>query len=221
MVCSKTNLPWTIYGAHLLFDLPERVAHLLVHVRVLKDRQRPAPPSSALVNRPWPYIAEKLRIKKKSRKNETSKKVIITCWTPFVLTSNGDVPTVACPTLSRYPCIQLETQRHRLNMEVNLLSLFGLHVTWCAQLYSLAESPETLQLPPSPRIWSRITRALLVSKDRRHLFVSPYPKVRKRTFLLLSFLNPLCFVQTLKFSVAVADPGSGAFLIIESGILDG
>ncbi len=25
---------------------------------------------------------------------------------------------------------------HRLNMEVDLQSLFGLHVTWCAQLYS-------------------------------------------------------------------------------------
>jgi hypothetical protein len=30
-------------------------------------------------------------------------------------------------------------------MEVDLQSLFGLHVTWCAQLYSLAETP---QLPP-------------------------------------------------------------------------
>jgi hypothetical protein len=59
---------------------------------------------------------------------------------------------------------------HRLNMEVDLQSLFGLHVTWCAQLHSLAETP---QLPPSPRIWTRITRALLVRKDRRHLFVTP------------------------------------------------
>ncbi len=32
-------------------------------------------------------------------------------------------------------------------MEVDLQSLFGLHVKWCAQLYSLAETP---QLPPSP-----------------------------------------------------------------------
>ncbi len=35
---------------------------------------------------------------------------------------------------------------HRLNMELNLQSLFGLHVTWCAQLFSLAETPQ----PPSP-----------------------------------------------------------------------
>jgi hypothetical protein len=60
---------------------------------------------------------------------------------------------------------------HRLKMEVDLQSLFGLRVTWCAQLFSLAETP---QLPPSPRIWTRITRALLVSKDRRHLFVTPW-----------------------------------------------
>ncbi len=56
-------------------------------------------------------------------------------------------------------------------MEVDLQSLFGLHVSWCAQVYSLAKTP---QLPPSPRIWTRITRALLVSKDRRHLFVTPW-----------------------------------------------
>ncbi len=34
-------------------------------------------------------------------------------------------------------------------MEVDLQSLFGLYVTWCAQLFSLAETP---QLHPSPRI---------------------------------------------------------------------
>ncbi len=39
--------------------------------------------------------------------------------------------------------------RNRLNMEVNLQSLFGLHVTWWRQLCSLAETP---QLPPSPSI---------------------------------------------------------------------
>jgi hypothetical protein len=33
---------------------------------------------------------------------------------------------------------------HRLNMEVDLQSLFGLHVSWCAQLYSLAETVERL-----------------------------------------------------------------------------
>ncbi len=38
---------------------------------------------------------------------------------------------------------------HRLNMEVDLQSLFGFHATWCAQLYSLAE---TRQLPPPPHL---------------------------------------------------------------------
>jgi hypothetical protein len=58
----------------------------------------------------------------------------------------------------------------------------------------------------------------MVSKDRRHLFVSPYPKVRKRTFLLLSFLKPFCFVQTLKSSVADPFPECGAFLTPGSGM---
>ncbi len=31
-------------------------------------------------------------------------------------------------------------KKHKLNMELDLQSLFGLHVTWCAQLYSLAET---------------------------------------------------------------------------------
>ncbi len=52
-------------------------------------------------------------------------------------------------------------------MEVDLQNLFGLHVTWCAQLYSLAETPQ-----PPPRIWTCFTRALLVSINRRHLSVT-------------------------------------------------
>jgi len=70
-------------------------------------------------------------------------------------------------------------------MEVDLQGLFGLHVTRCAQLYSLAETP---QLPPSPLIWGRITRALLVSKDSRHLFVTPcnlHNKSRKVDHMVL------------------------------------
>jgi hypothetical protein len=54
---------------------------------------------------------------------------------------------------------------HRFNMELDLQSLFGLHL----YLYSLAESP---QLPLPPHLGS-YTRALLVSQDRRHLFVTP------------------------------------------------
>ncbi len=37
--------------------------------------------------------------------------------------------------------------KHRVNMEVVLQSLFGLHVTWCAQLHSLAEAPQSPPLP--------------------------------------------------------------------------
>ena len=58
---------------------------------------------------------------------------------------------------------------HRLNMELDLQSLFGLHVTWCAQLYSLAETPQPHPIPPH---WDSYARALSVSKDR-HLFVTP------------------------------------------------
>ncbi len=47
---------------------------------------------------------------------------------------------------------------HRLNRKLDLLSLFGLHVTWCVQLFSLAEAPQ-----PPPRIWAHKRGALLVS----------------------------------------------------------
>ncbi len=70
---------------------------------------------------------------------------------------------------------------HRLNMEVDLQSLFGLHVTWCARLYSLAETAVTPSYPsPIPPHWDSCTRALLVNKDsRRHLFVTPWRQLRK------------------------------------------
>ncbi len=63
---------------------------------------------------------------------------------------------------------------HRLNMEIDLQSLFGLYITWRARLYSLAETPN----PPPPALDS-YTRALFVSKDRRHLFVTPCPPAFK------------------------------------------
>ncbi len=37
--------------------------------------------------------------------------------------------------------------KHKLNMEVDLQSLFGLRVPWCAKLYSLAEPRNS---PPPP-----------------------------------------------------------------------
>ncbi len=136
---------------------------------------------------------------------------------------------------------------HRLNMEIDLQSIFGLHVTWCAQLFSLAETP---QLPPSPCIWTRITRALLVSKDWRHLFVTPWQdlsdkiatrdvvrvlgdELRARTVDITNCLSqvsslpltPVTFCLLLWTTVnvvfrSVLDPGSGAFLTPGTGIWD-
>jgi hypothetical protein len=57
------------------------------------------------------------------------------------------------------------TPPHRLTMELDLQSYLGS----CVKLYSLAETP---QLPPPPHLGSN-TRALLVSQDRRHLFITP------------------------------------------------
>jgi hypothetical protein len=54
---------------------------------------------------------------------------------------------------------------HKLNMELDLKSLFGL-----LQLYSLAETPQPTPCPPH---LGSYTRVLLVSQNRRHLFVTP------------------------------------------------
>ncbi len=50
----------------------------------------------------------------------------------------------------------------RLNMELEIWAT-------CAQLHLLAETPQ----PPPPLHLGSYTRALLVSQDRRHLFVTP------------------------------------------------
>jgi hypothetical protein len=55
--------------------------------------------------------------------------------------------------------------KHRLNMEVDLQSLFGLHVHSCTHWLR-------------PRNLGSYTRALLVSQDRRHLFVTPWNEKR-------------------------------------------
>jgi hypothetical protein len=57
-----------------------------------------------------------------------------------VLTVFADAHTALDNDISLY-------LRLRLNMEVDFQSLFGLHVTRCAQLYSLADTP---QLPAPP-----------------------------------------------------------------------
>ncbi len=55
-------------------------------------------------------------------------------------------------------------------MEEDLQSLFGLHVTGCAQQYSLTETP---QLPPPPQLDSYYEGAIS-QKDRRHIFETPW-----------------------------------------------
>ncbi len=61
----------------------------------------------------------------------------------------------------------LTCRRHRLNMELDLQSLFGLHVHSFTHWLSPRDPP-----PPPPHL-GLYTRALLVSQDRRHLFVTP------------------------------------------------
>jgi len=43
---------------------------------------------------------------------------------------------------------------HRLNMELDLQSLFGLHVTWCAQLTQLTHWLRPRN--PPPRLWAHV-----------------------------------------------------------------
>ncbi len=61
-------------------------------------------------------------------------------------------------------------------MELDLSKVYLGSLCSCAQLYLLAE---TQQPPHPPPPLGSYTRALLVSQDRRHLFVTP----RKRSSL--------------------------------------
>jgi hypothetical protein len=58
---------------------------------------------------------------------------------------------------------------HRLHMELDLRSLFGLHVLCTAVL--IGWGPRN---PPSPRIWALIRGRYWSAKNRRHLFVTPW-----------------------------------------------
>ncbi len=89
--------------------------------------------------------------------------------------------------------------QHRLNMKLDLQSLFRLHVPM--QLYSLAETPQ-----PLPPLLGSYTRALLVSQDRQHLFVTPCnlpPQngPNKYYHLMLNFLA--CLVE----KILIVTPG--------------
>jgi hypothetical protein len=67
-------------------------------------------------------------------------------------------------------CMVLESRDHRLNIELVLQSLFGLLCT--AGL--IGWDPAT---PLLPTHLGSFTRALLVSQDRRHLFVTPWSRL--------------------------------------------
>ncbi len=57
---------------------------------------------------------------------------------------------------------------HRLNMELDLQSLFGL-LYFCTHWLRPPKGPN----PPPLHLVSDARAALLVSQDRRHLFVTP------------------------------------------------
>jgi hypothetical protein len=80
---------------------------------------------------------------------------------------SGKYYTEGIPSSRRVPS-------HRLNMELDLQSLFGLHVYSCTHWPTPHNPP-----PPHPPAFGLIycTRALLVSQDRRHLFVTPCPQL--------------------------------------------
>jgi hypothetical protein len=59
--------------------------------------------------------------------------------------------------------------RYGLNMEFDLQSLFGLHVHSCTHWL---KPRKCRNIPPVPPHLGSYTRVLLVSQDRRHLFVT-------------------------------------------------
>ncbi len=69
-------------------------------------------------------------------------------------------PSVLCPLTQQAELLHF--------MELDLQSLFGLNVHSCTHWLR----PRTPLPPPFPHLGS-YTRALLVSQDRRHLFVTP------------------------------------------------
>jgi hypothetical protein len=76
------------------------------------------------------------------------------------------IPYNQIPIFKEQLCMSSMDFYHMLNIEIDLQSLFGLQsrdVHSCIYCWD-----------PQLRIWTRITRALLVSKDRGHLLVTPW-----------------------------------------------
>jgi hypothetical protein len=82
--------------------------------------------------------------------------------------------------------LPLNVSPHRLNMKL----VSKVYFCFCVRLYSLAETP------PLPLHLDSFTRALLVSKDRRHLFVTPCLSCSQRHPILLSVNSPLHSVRS-------------------------
>ncbi len=90
-------------------------------------------------------------------------------WTP-------QTDKVRCSTsrITEFKCADSwHYYSYRLNMEKDLRSLFGLHVHSCIHWLR----PRN----PSPTHLGSYTRALLVSQDRRYLFVTPWLQLSKPT----------------------------------------
>ncbi len=100
--------------------------------------------------------------------------------------------------------------RHWLNMEVDLQSLFGLHVTWCAQLYSLAETQQLHpSLPPHLDQFVLVLRGRYWSADRR----PPEVRVCRKTHSL----GRLIFQREWRWSIIYVCRRVAA-LCMESGL---
>jgi hypothetical protein len=105
------------------------------------------------------------------------------------------------------------TWNHRLNTEVDLPGLFGLHVTWCAQLYLLADTP---QLPPSPtfglvlrgRYWSAKIDCNPLLRTIRYLVWKTEEKANyKRWHLLTVLLLIVIYLMGLPVALLLAQAG--------------
>jgi hypothetical protein len=94
-------------------------------------------------------------------------------------------------------------------MELDLQSLFGLHVHSCTHWPKPRNSPLPPGPPPhiSPHLGSYM-RALLVSQDRRHLFVTPALGVAVGGSCLLLISGVGCRVLIVGYRMLVVVAGS-------------
>jgi hypothetical protein len=115
-------------------------------------------------------------------------------WVTYIKTNSHAHFLVFCGNKSHF---------RRLNMELDLQSLFGLYVYSCSYWLRPPQPP-----PPLPTHLGSYTRMLLVSRDRRHLFVTPWlvpctvcpctPGFCVLSLLVLEF-NGLAFFVVLYF----------------------